>query len=555
MKNTHNTKNKLYIFIAVAFISIGSLVAGNQDIFTQIRLGMEYFKEVYRLINRNYVDDIKPEELMKAGIEGMLKTLDPYTVFIENEEIDQLDQITTGKYGGVGMEIGRRKKKVVVITPMPDSPAKRAGILPGDEIIEIDGEATNDLSSTQVSKKLRGKVGTDVNLKIRRPVVNEVMSFTLTRAEIIINEVPFADFVAPNTIFIRLTGFSSNSASTVRRHILELQQTDKIDNVILDLRGNPGGLLQEAVEVVGFFVPEGETVVFTKGKNERQHSYSTPNTPLLPNARLIVLIDGGSASAAEIVAGAIQDLDRGVIIGEPSFGKGLVQNVFNIADGKARLKVTTARYYIPSGRCIQKQEYNGLTHQENGVIEDDGKLNYTTQNGRRVLGKGGVQPDIVVNEEKNSYLETQLWRSGYFFKYSVYYNAKHPGLTLPLALEPSVTDSFYTFVQKDSFKFKIENENAYLDLIANAKKTGQNELVGFLENGESYFNQKKIKVFNENRDIIYRDIALEISQNIDGLKGRISTSMESDPQVINALKLFNNNRSYQLTLAIEKKKK
>lgn len=554
MKNKHNTKKKLYIFIVLAFISLGSLIAGNQDIFTQIRLGMEYFKEVYRLINRNYVDDIKPEELMKAGIEGMLKTLDPYTVFIENEEIDQLDQITTGKYGGVGMEIGRRKKKVVVITPMPDSPAKRAGILPGDEIIEIDGEATIDLSSTQVSQKLRGKVGTEVHLKIKRPVVNEVMSFTLTRAEIIINEVPFADFVAPNTIFIRLTGFSSNSASTVRRHILELQQTDRIDNVILDLRGNPGGLLQEAVEVVGFFVPEGEAVVFTKGKNERQNSYSTPNTPLLPNARLVVLIDGGSASAAEIVAGAIQDLDRGVIIGEPSFGKGLVQNVFNIADGKARLKVTTARYYIPSGRCIQKMEYNGLTHQENGVIENDEKVNYTTRNGRTVLGKGGVQPDMVVEEEKNSYLETQLWRLGYFFKYSVYYSAKHPGLTLPLALEPSVTDSFYTFVQRDSFKFKIENENAYLDLIANAKKTGQNELVRFLKNGESYFNQKKKKVFNENRDIIYRDIALEISQNIGGLKGRISTSMESDPQVISALNLFNNNRSYQLTLAIEHKK-
>lgn len=554
MKNRHNTKNKLYIFVALAFISLGSLIAGNQDIFTQIRLGMEYFKEVYRLINRNYVDDIKPEELMKAGIEGMLKTLDPYTVFIENEEIDQLDQITTGKYGGVGMEIGRRKKKVVVITPMPDSPAKRAGILPGDVIIEIDGEATIDLSSTQVSKKLRGKVGTEVHLKIKRPVVNEVMSFTLTRAEIIINEVPFADFVAPNTVFIRLTGFSSNSASTVRRHILELRQTDKIDNLILDLRGNPGGLLQEAVEVVGFFVPEGETVVFTKGKKERQNTYSTHNTPLLPNARLVVLIDGGSASAAEIVAGAIQDLDRGVIIGEPSFGKGLVQNVFNIADGKARLKVTTARYYIPSGRCIQKMEYNGLTHQENGVIENDEKLNFTTSNGRTVLGKGGVQPDMVVEEEKNSYLETQLWRGGYFFKYSVYYSAKHSGLTLPLALEPSVTDSFYTFVRRDSFKFKIENENAYLDLIANAKKTGQNELVGFLENGESYFNQKKKKVFNENRDIIYRDIALEISQNIGGLKGRISTSMESDPQVISALKLFNNNRSYQLTLAIEHEK-
>lgn len=548
MKRNNRFYLSIYGPILVVFISLGSLAAGNQDIFAQIRLGMEYFKEVYRLVNRNYVDDIKPEELMKSGIEGMLKALDPYTVFIEDQGIEELNQITTGKYGGVGMEIGRRDKKVIVITPMPNSPAQRAGILPGDVIIEIEGIETEALSSSKVSKLLRGEVGTTVEIKILRPVVNETLKFSLTRAEITINEVPFAGFIEPQTIYLRLTGFSSNSAASLRKAIIELQEIDEINNVILDIRGNPGGLLQEAVEIVGFFVPRGELVVYTRGKSERERTYRTHNSPILPKAKLAVLIDDGSASAAEIVAGAIQDLDRGVIIGQASFGKGLVQNVFSISNGKARLKVTTARYYVPSGRCIQKLDYNGFNHDE----KSDEKKEYKTRNGRLMVEKGGIQPDVIMDREKISYFESQLWRSGYFFKYAVYHTAKHPEMNFPYITKEADIDSFYAYVKRDSFQFKIENENAYYDLLAKTEKLGQNELSELMRNADSYFAAQKDVAYEKYRSDIRKAVTLEISHNIGGERARISVSIEYDPIVINALEIVKNNNSYNLTLAIHK---
>jgi carboxyl-terminal processing protease len=541
----YNRHFLITIFFLISF-SLGTLVAQNRDLFKQIEIGFRYFSEVYRLLSRNYVDTLEPEELMKKGIEGMLSTLDPYTVFIEDDGINRLDQITTGKYGGIGMEIGQRNKQVVIIATMPNSPAQKAGLRPGDVIMEIEGQLTKDLSTVEVSKLLRGKIGTAVNIRIKRPLFAEWLPFEMVREEIEINEVPFAEFIEPGTVMIQLTGFSANSGYTVQKKLRELNKENKIKRVILDLRGNPGGLLQEAVKITNIFVPAGKLVVYTEGRNEKRRSYLTENQPMLPDAQLVVLINHGSASASEIVAGAIQDLDRGVVIGQSSFGKGLVQNVFNIANGDARLKVTTSRYYIPSGRSIQKANYSASEPAKADNTAEQPV--FYTNNGRVVNEKGGITPDIEVTAANLSNLESELWRQGKFFKFAVEYIARHPEFTTGTKLSNAVVDSFYQFVQADSFDFEVRNEKAVAKLIAQARQNEQQELVSILESTHTFFSSEKQNAFSNYREDIRLALGMELNQTTGGQAARARYHARYDKTVLKALEVLNNQSTYALTL-------
>jgi carboxyl-terminal processing protease len=541
----YNRHFLITIFFLISF-SLGTLVAQNRDLFKQIEIGFRYFSEVYRLLSRNYVDTLEPEELMKKGIEGMLSTLDPYTVFIEDDGINRLDQITTGKYGGIGMEIGQRNKQVVIIATMPNSPAQKAGLRPGDVIMEIEGQLTKDLSTVEVSKLLRGKIGTAVNIRIKRPLFAEWLPFEMVREEIEINEVPFAEFIEPGTVMIQLTGFSANSGYTVQKKLRELNKENKIKRVILDLRGNPGGLLQEAVKITNIFVPAGKLVVYTEGRNEKRRSYLTENQPMLPDAQLVVLINHGSASASEIVAGAIQDLDRGVVIGQSSFGKGLVQNVFNIVNGDARLKVTTSRYYIPSGRSIQKANYSASEPAKADNTAEQPV--FYTNNGRVVNEKGGITPDIEVTAANLSNLESELWRQGKFFKFAVEYIARHPEFTTGTKLSNAVVDSFYQFVQADSFDFEVRNEKAVAKLIAQARQNEQQELVSILESTHTFFSSEKQNAFSNYREDIRLALGMELNQTTGGQAARARYHARYDKTVLKALEVLNNQSTYALTL-------
>jgi carboxyl-terminal processing protease len=541
----YNRHFLITIFFLISF-SLGTLVAQNRDLFKQIEIGFRYFSEVYRLLSRNYVDTLEPEELMKKGIEGMLSTLDPYTVFIEDDGINRLDQITTGKYGGIGMEIGQRNKQVVIIATMPNSPAQKAGLRPGDVIMEIEGQLTKDLSTVEVSKLLRGKIGTAVNIRIKRPLFAEWLPFEMVREEIEINEVPFAEFIEPGTVMIQLTGFSANSGYTVQKKLRELNKENKIKRVILDLRGNPGGLLQEAVKITNIFVSAGKLVVYTEGRNEKRRSYLTENQPMLPDAQLVVLINHGSASASEIVAGAIQDLDRGVVIGQSSFGKGLVQNVFNIANGDARLKVTTSRYYIPSGRSIQKANYSASEPAKADNTAEQPV--FYTNNGRVVNEKGGITPDIEVTAANLSNLESELWRQGKFFKFAVEYIARHPEFTTGTKLSNAVVDSFYQFVQADSFDFEVRNEKAVAKLIAQARQNEQQELVSILESTHTFFSSEKQNAFSNYREDIRLALGMELNQTTGGQAARARYHARYDKTVLKALEVLNNQSTYALTL-------
>jgi carboxyl-terminal processing protease len=368
----------------------------------------------------------------------------------------------------------------------------------------------------------------------------------MVREEIEINEVPFAEFIEPGTVMIQLTGFSANSGYTVQKKLRELNKENKIKRVILDLRGNPGGLLQEAVKITNIFVPAGKLVVYTEGRNEKRRSYLTENQPMLPDAQLVVLINHGSASASEIVAGAIQDLDRGVVIGQSSFGKGLVQNVFNIANGDARLKVTTSRYYIPSGRSIQKANYSASEPAKADNTAEQPV--FYTNNGRVVNEKGGITPDIEVTAANLSNLESELWRQGKFFKFAVEYIARHPEFTTGTKLSNAVVDSFYQFVQADSFDFEVRNEKAVAKLIAQARQNEQQELVSILESTHTFFSSEKQNAFSNYREDIRLALGMELNQTTGGQAARARYHARYDKTVLKALEVLNNQSTYALTL-------
>jgi carboxyl-terminal processing protease len=353
-------KSKNYILFPILFglwfIFVG---ASKPDLYKKVKKNQALINDVYRHLITNYVDDIDLDAFTKMSIDNMLMDLDPYTVFLENEERSGIEMLTKGKYGGVGIQIGRRDNMLTVISPMENSPAKRAGILAGDRVIKIDGNETIDMTMDAAAKLIRGEKGTHVILTIERFGENGWIDYSLIREDIKVKDVSYFGMLDDQTGYIRLTRFSKNSTKEVKKAVKVLLD-ENMAGLIIDLRDNPGGLLNSAVDILDMFIDQGETLVWTAGKTRRSHrKYKSKSVPVIPNEiNVAVLINQGSASASEIVSGVIQDLDRGVVIGRPSFGKGLVQTVYKI-DRERSLKITTAKYYIPSGRLTYFGRYIG----------------------------------------------------------------------------------------------------------------------------------------------------------------------------------------------------
>ncbi|MFZ5433884.1 MAG: S41 family peptidase, partial [Calditrichota bacterium] len=359
----------LLTLVMSANLAVAARPTSQDSLYEEIRKNIGLFGDVYREIAMRYVDSVDPELFMRAGIDGMLSTLDPYTVFIPEDETEDLDLITSGRYGGVGIEIGVRgqNKILTVISPMDDSPAQRVGIRSGDRIIMIDSTSTMGFTTNDAAKLLRGTPGTSVHITVERTGSSEPIEFVITRREIELKDVPYYGFIKPGVGYVKLSHFSRRAADELDEALQALKD-DGLNELILDLRGNPGGLLSSAVGVTQRFCSKGETVLTVRGRDDESlQSFILPDEPLAGHVPLAVLVDGGSASASEIVAGAIQDLDRGVVVGEPTFGKGLVQSVVSFETGEA-LKLTTAKYYTPSGRLIQKVDY---FHDQDHVVIGD----------------------------------------------------------------------------------------------------------------------------------------------------------------------------------------
>lgn len=534
------------------------LQADESDYYSKVRKGLQYFQKAYERVQSHYVEEIDPYEFVKAGIEGMLGALDPYTVFIEQEGETRLRIITTGKYGGLGMEIGIRNGRATIISPMDNSPAQKAGVLAGDIVEEVNGINVSKLSLEKISQRLRGPIGSEVKLTIKRPGYTGEIIMTIKRAEIIIEDVNYADFVSPGIAYVRLTGFTDKAGSELRRAVWGLGKNDQIDAMILDLRGNSGGLLEAAVEVLGVFLPNGTQVVSTKGFRDGEQEFSTHTEPILLNTPLAVLVDKGSASASEIVAGALQDLDRAIIIGTKTFGKGLVQKIYNIdKNSSTKIKVTTAKYYIPSGRCVQEQDYTAnktLFYNGKQDTVDSEKLNtlFYTSNNREVYEHGGVTPDRILSNDEIHFVIMELWRQSMIFNFAVEYHQKHPEKTGEIEITDSVFDAFLSYVKDREFTYQIEGENELISFIETARESKMPQDI--IDTGDQLLdklNTLKSTDMEKNKEKIKMFLLSELAEKYYGNHERIRYSLKNDKQLKEAINIIHDESEYKKILAIK----
>jgi carboxyl-terminal processing protease len=559
-KNSWIQFSILTLLVISALWFLNNSFASNEQMYLKLDKGLFYLKQVYETVSRNYVDEVDPEGLSKSAINGIVNELDPYTVFFERKGSERLEMITTGKYGGLGMEISRQNNYITVIAPIDDTPAKRAGIRAGDIISKIDYESAEGMSLDDASSKLRGRVGTEVTLEIKRPGREEPITLVLIRQEIIIKDVSYSDFIEPGIAFFRMTSFSDKAASELRHAIRDVQQKGVIENVILDLRGNPGGLLASSIEVSNIFIPRGELIVKTKGNHEREAEYTTAQNAILPDVPLIVLVDGGSASASEIVSGAVQDLDRGVIIGTKTFGKGLVQQVYSVDKiNDAFIKITTAKYYIPSGRCIQREDYkkNKEIYMDLAdSTEIDNHKKYYTKNRRVVYGNGGITPDIEVKIERTDPFIISLWAGGHFFNFAVDYLSKHPEIKADngFTVTEDIIDNFRNYINERSKEIPIDGENQLKDFLEIAQEENYDpDLVDLITVSLQKLEIEKKNEFEQNINDIKQALEVEFAEKLGGTKTRIATTFKYDETLNAALKILKNQEKYQQILAIEDK--
>lgn len=554
-----NYKIKVFL-VSLLIISLFSIMwmsnpvdADEQDYYLRLKKSWKYMQKVYENLNQHYVEEVDPYPLIKAGIDGMLEKLDPYTVFIDEDGERRLQIITTGKYGGLGMEIGLRNKKVTVIAPIDNTPAKKMGIQAGDIIEKINGEHITGWSVDKVSKLLRGKVGTEVTLEIRRPGLDEPYSITLTRAEIIIEDIGFAGFIEPGIAYLRLTGFTEKASAEMKAAIRNLKEEQEIEAFVLDLRGNPGGLLEAAVEIVNIFVDRNELVVYTKGFREKETKFYTHSRPILPDIPLAVLVDEGSASASEIVAGALQDLDRAVIVGESTFGKGLVQKVYSIDKNEgAKLKITTARYYIPSGRCIQKRDYgngNDIFIRDSLDQETATEKAFYTKNKRKVVDKGGISPDIPVPGDSVSYLTMDMIRKSLIFDFAVKFHNEHPMWIPDIQLPDSILNQYEMYINRNDFVYDIEGSRELdkLEKVARDEKYAE-DIINLIARLKTELEEQKQITFEDHKDEIAKALNMELVEKYLGNKERDRLLLQDDSQVSQAVNIIKNDGQYSKIL-------
>ncbi|MFC2116747.1 S41 family peptidase, partial [Bacteroidota bacterium] len=418
------------VFAIIALISASSMLflASSNDDFKLVK-NLEIYYSLFRELNLFYVDETNPEKLVENSIKGMLKELDPYTTFIPESDRENFNFMTTGEYGGIGSLIRRSGDYSIIAEPYEGFPAAKAGLRAGDTIIAIDGNPMKNTGISQISEKLKGKPNTPLIISIRRYGHPETMEISLLREKITISNVPYYGMLDDHVAYIRLSNFTTGAAQEVKSALLELKNNPAMDAVVLDLRGNPGGLLIEAVDVANLFIPQGQEIVSTRGRVKQwDQVYRTRFAPVDTTVLIAVLVNRGSASASEIVAGSLQDLDRAVIVGQRTFGKGLVQTTRELSYN-TRLKVTTAKYYIPSGRCIQALDY---THRNEdgsvGSIPDSLISEYQTRNGRTVFDGGGIHPDFVMEPEILSQITVALFAQNYIFDYATMFKAKHESI-------------------------------------------------------------------------------------------------------------------------------
>jgi carboxyl-terminal processing protease len=535
--------------LLVAGVSAGFIMLPDTDVFFRINKSIDVFGRVYKEVAANYVDTIDPEKFMLAGIEGMLGTLDPYTVYIGEEDGEEVDLLTDGKYGGIGVTIGVRDGVVRVISVMDGYSAQRVGLVPGDVFLKVDSVPVESKRPNEVKHLTRGEPGTEVRLLIEREGAPEPLEFVLIREEIRLKNVTYAGYAEPGIGYVRLERFSRQAGEEVRRAIQQLESEGVLKGLILDLRGNPGGLLDAAVDVASKFVPRGSVVVSTRGRrDESKKSYRSVEEPLVPATPVVVLTDRSSASASEIVAGSLQDLDRALIVGTRTFGKGLVQTIIPLSFG-AQLKITTARYYTPSGRCIQEIDY--ITQDRTGVfggVRDSLTREFTTLSGRPVYEHGGIMPDSVVDHTDYGPLVRELNRKSMFFKFINQYLAIEREDTVS-GVSPDMLNAFMKYLEETEFSYQEESEGKIQDLLAIAERAHYcEEVVEEINSLKLALMSEKERGFDRYKNHIADGLRVELMSRLSGERGRIEASFPSDTQMTVAVSLLKDPALYKTKL-------
>jgi len=542
-------KNKVRLLklsvLGAGIMFLSSFVYNNNDKLFEIAKNLEIFTNVYKQLNTHYVDDIEPNQLMRTGIDAMMNSLDPYTVYYSESQVESYRISTDHKYNGLGAASKEIDDKFTIVEVYDQGPAQEAGLKVGDQITKINGESAANRSYDDVLQFIRGYPGTSLNLTINRPAEGKSYSIILTRSSVEIPNVPYSGMISDNVGYINLTTFTQNASKNIAKAFRELRNEDELEGIVLDLRSNGGGLLSEAVDILGLFIPNGTPVVSTKAKvRGRDQNYSTRRLPIDTDLPLIVLVNNRSASASEIVSGSIQDLDRGVIMGQRTYGKGLVQNHQEVGYN-SRIKVTISKYYIPSGRCIQSVAY------ENGEpkdIPDSERAIFHTKNGRPVLDGGGIIPDVKLVPAKDPEIIEALKEQDMVFKYVNDYVNGIDSLESFEAFQYDDYAGFKRFLSDHKFSYLTDAEEELADL----KEAAENHEVTIIDTDISTIEKKiadlKADDLDEYQAAIQDEIELEIVKRYFYQEGKTRQMLKNDTEVVEAIKLINDTERYRSLL-------
>ena len=534
MKNIH-------ILILALLLPIGLIAQEKQNNF-EIAKSLDIYNSLLRELNLNYVDEINPGELNESAINAMLQGLDPYTVFIPESDIENAKFMTTGEYGGIGALIQYDGEHVRISEPYYGWPAQKAGVEAGDIILEVNGVDCHKKNTAQVSELLKGQPGTDVRLKIRHFGEEKPIEKTLKREKVKIDNIPYYKVFDNGVAYLALSGFTRDAAKELKEKFMEMKKSHQLKGFVLDLRGNGGGLMNEAVDIVNLFISKGKPVVSMKGKAATANSmHPTTNEPVDLEIPLAILVDGSSASASEIVAGAIQDYDRGIIIGQRTFGKGLVQNILPL-NYNTQMKVTVAHYYIPSGRCIQEIDYSHKNDTARKVTDTLGKP-FKTMAGRTVYEGHGITPDVKVKREPYATATAYLYGKNYIFDYASKYYSEHRSIDSAdrFKIDEATYNDFVKFVKDKGFTYTTESEKAVEKLKKNATAEGyMDQIKPQIEQLEQNLAADKANDLQKNRKDIEELLVSEIVSRYYFQKGRIVALLQNDPDLERAFEILLN---------------
>ena len=542
---------KYALILLLSFASIFSV--GFVDNYFEISKNLDIFSSLYKELNIYYVDETDSGDLMKTAIDAMLESLDPYTTYIPESEKEDFEFMTTGQYGGIGAVITKKGDWVYVSEPYEGFPADKAGLIAGDKFVEIAGKSVEGKSTEDVSKVLKGEPNTSVKVLIEREGVKKPFEVEITRQEIKLNSVPYYGMVSDSIGYIKTRSFTRNISKEVSDAYNELNLDNQLKGLVLDLRSNPGGLLNEAIKMSNLFIDQGQEIVFTKGKvKEWDKSYKTRSTALDTTMPLVVLINRSSASASEIVSGAIQDLDRGVVLGQRSFGKGLVQQTRKLSYN-AQLKVTIAKYYIPSGRCIQALDYSSRDEDGSvGKTPDSLRTEFKTLvNKRTVYDGGGITPDIEIEPHKYSNILRSVISKRHIFNFANSFRSNNDSISSAktFVVTDAIYDDFKQFLNDKEYEYETKTEKTISSIKKDAEKEKYLEdLEEELEALTLKMEQSKNNDIERFRDEIIEVLEAEIATRYYYQKGKIEATLKHDEELAEAINVLNDLEKYNAIL-------